>query len=135
MPMRTGTPLPELNGATEWVNGEVTRESLLGSPTLIHFWAKSCHVCHDNMPTVEQWRENYADKGLKVVAIHMPREEADTDVEAVKADAVELGIQESIWPSTTTMPLGSDLRTSSGPPILSSTAKATCVVVRQAMPD
>jgi thiol-disulfide isomerase/thioredoxin len=67
---------------------------VIGSPTLIHFWAKSCHVCHDNMPTIGQWRDQYADKGLKVVAIHMPREPEDTNVEAVRTDAAALGITE-----------------------------------------
>lgn len=86
--------MPELDGATEWINSEIKREDLIGSPTLIHFWAKSCHVCHDNMPTIVQWREEFASQGLKVVAIHMPREEDDTNVEAVRADAAALGITE-----------------------------------------
>jgi thiol-disulfide isomerase/thioredoxin len=94
MPLRIGTPLPELSGATEWVNGEVKREDLLGSPTLIHFWAISCHLCHDNMPTVAQWREQYGPQGLNVVAIHMPRQESDTNVEAVRADIAAMGITE-----------------------------------------
>jgi len=86
--------MPELAGATEWVNGEATREDLIGSPTLIHFWATSCHICHDNMPTIQQWRHQYAANGLKVVAVHMPRQEEDTNVEAVKADIIALGIEE-----------------------------------------
>ncbi len=95
MAMRSGTPIPELDGATSWINGEVSAADLRGSgPTLIHFWAKSCHVCHDNMPTVGEWRDKYSPQGLRVVAIHMPREEADTDEEAVRADAVALGITE-----------------------------------------
>ncbi|CCW34856.1 thiol-disulfide isomerase-like thioredoxin [Chthonomonas calidirosea] len=94
MPLRMGTPLPELTGATEWINGEVTREQLLGSPVLVHFFAKSCPICHDNMPTVAEWRDRYADLGLKVVAIHMPREQSDTDLEAVRADIEALGIKE-----------------------------------------
>ncbi len=94
MPMRSGTPLPELAGAEEWINGEVTREELIGSPVLVHFWAVSCPICHENMPTVEAWREQYGTKGLKVVAIHMPRQEEDTNVDAVKADALEMKIGE-----------------------------------------
>lgn len=94
MPMRTGSPLPELDGATEWVNGEIKRENLLGSPTLVHIWALSCHVCHDNMPTIAQWREEYGPKGLKVVAIHMPRQEEDTNLETVRADIKALNITE-----------------------------------------
>ena len=94
MPLRSGSPLPELDGATEWTNGEVSRAALIGSPTLIHFWAMSCHVCHDNMPTIHEWRDEYATRGLKVLAIHMPREEADTDLAGVRADIATLGITE-----------------------------------------
>ncbi len=86
--------MPELDGATEWINGEAKREDFAGSPTLAHFWAKSCHICHENMPKVQAWRKEYADRGLKVVAIHMPRQEEDTDVAAVKADLMTMGIEE-----------------------------------------
>jgi thiol-disulfide isomerase/thioredoxin len=94
MPMRTGTPLPELSGATEWLNEEAKREKLIGSPVLVHFWAVSCPICHENMPTVAAWREKYAPQGLKVVAVHSPRQEEDLNVEAVRADAESLGILE-----------------------------------------
>ncbi len=96
MPMRTGTPLPELSGATEWINNSVIRTNLVGSPLLVHFWAISCHVCHDNMPTVAAWREQYAANGLKVVAVHMPRQPEDTDVERVRVDAASMGITEPL---------------------------------------
>jgi thiol-disulfide isomerase/thioredoxin len=94
--MRTGTPLPELSGATEWINNSVIRTNLVGSPLLVHFWAISCHVCHDNMPTVAAWREQYAANGLKVVAVHMPRQPEDTDVERVRVDAASMGITEPL---------------------------------------
>lgn len=94
MPLRTGTPLPELIGATEWVNGVATTADLIGKPVLIHFWATSCHLCHDNMPTVQEWRKKYEAQGLQLVAIHMPRQEEDMDVEAVKKAIVEMGIEE-----------------------------------------
>ena len=87
-------PLPELDGAAEWLNGEVKREDLAGSPTLVHFWAKSCYICHENMPTVAQWRETYGPQGLKFVAVHMPRQEEDTDIAAVKADAAAMNLAE-----------------------------------------
>jgi thiol-disulfide isomerase/thioredoxin len=85
MPMRLGTPMPSLDGATEWVNGgPVTAEELRGQPTLIHFWAVSCHSCHDMMPALRQWRDQYAPQGLQVISIHQPRSEADLDLEAAK---------------------------------------------------
>ncbi len=94
MPLRTGTPIPELIGATEWVNGRANTAELIGSPVLIHFWAMSCHICHDNMPILQEWRERYAAQGLKVVAIHAPRQEDDTNIEAVHQAITEMGIEE-----------------------------------------
>ena len=86
MGMRIGTEMPSLDGATEWFNGtqahaeaEVKRQ-----PTLVHFWSVSCGMCKENMPRVSQWRDELKEQGLRVVAVHMPRYEADTDVEAVR---------------------------------------------------
>lgn len=95
MAMRTGTPLPDLSGATEWINGEIKQSDLIGSPTLIHIWAVSCPICHENMPRIAEWREQYREQGLKVVAIHMPRQEEDTDIDAVRKDAAQMGIAEA----------------------------------------
>jgi thiol-disulfide isomerase/thioredoxin len=92
MAMRSGAPLPELTGATEWINGEPP--NLTGIPVLVHFWAMSCPICHDNMATVAEWREKYREAGLQVVGVHMPRQQEDTDINAVRAEAASLGITE-----------------------------------------
>ena len=96
MPMRIGTPMPSLDGATEWLSGsaaEVAKETE-GRPVLIHFWSLSCDMCKDNLPRVAEWREKYAADGLRLVAIHMPRYPADTDVAAVREAVAEYGIIE-----------------------------------------
>jgi thiol-disulfide isomerase/thioredoxin len=86
MGMRIGTEMPLLDGATEWFNGTQANAeaSAQGQPTLIHFWSLSCGVCKDNMPRIGQWREELREEGLRVVAIHMPRYESDTNVESVR---------------------------------------------------
>lgn len=78
--------MPLLDGATEWFNAtQAHAESLAqGQPTLIHFWSLSCGVCKENMPRIGQWREELQGQGLRVVAIHMPRYESDTNVESVR---------------------------------------------------
>jgi thiol-disulfide isomerase/thioredoxin len=86
MPMRIGTEMPKLDGATEWfgatqASAEAEAE---GHPTLVHFWSVSCGICKENMPRINEWRDAKHAEGLRVVAIHMPRYEADTDVEAVR---------------------------------------------------
>ena len=86
MPMRIGTQMPSLDGATEWfgaTQAHAEAESA-GHPTLVHFWSVSCGICKDNMPRVSEWRDEKATEGLRVIAVHMPRYEADTDTEAVR---------------------------------------------------
>lgn len=92
MPMRIGTPMPSLEGATQWVSGsaaEVLQETE-GHPVLIHFWSLSCGMCKDNLPRVAEWREKHHE--LRMVAIHMPRYPADTDVKAVREAITQYGI-------------------------------------------
>lgn len=84
MALRLRTEMPELQGATEWVNGEVNKEDLKGKPVLVHFWSISCGMCKTSMPDVLEIRDQYKDTGLQVVGIHMPRSEKDTDTAAVK---------------------------------------------------
>jgi hypothetical protein len=90
MGMRIGTEMPSLAGATEWFGGTQAHAEAetKGQPTLIHFWSMSCGMCKDNMPRVAAWRDTLKERGLRVIAVHMPRYEADTDVEGVR-DAID----------------------------------------------
>jgi thiol-disulfide isomerase/thioredoxin len=83
--MRIGDAMPTLEGATTWFNGsqEDIQEHIKGQPTLVHFWAVSCGICKDKMPQLEELKKKYEALGLKTVAIHMPRYEADTDLDTV----------------------------------------------------
>lgn len=84
MPMRVDAPLPSLEGATEWVNGQVKRGDLVGHPTLIHFWSVSCHICKETMPGVVEWKDRYGPAGLRMVGVHVPRQEEDADAAQVR---------------------------------------------------
>lgn len=93
MPMKIGTPMPSFEGGTDWRNGDaVTPESLAGSVVLVHFWAISCGICSEQMPKVNEWRDGLAERGVKVVSVHMPRYEADTDLAAVFAAIEKYGL-------------------------------------------
>ncbi|KAF0242296.1 MAG: thiol-disulfide isomerase / thioredoxin [bacterium] len=94
--MRIGTPLPSLEGATEWINGslEQANSDIQGQPTLIHFWAVSCGICKTNLPRISEWRDKYKDDGLRVVAVHMPRYPEDQDLNAVKETIEKFAIVE-----------------------------------------
>lgn len=86
MAIRIGTQMPSLDGATEWFNGTQAHAEAEAHkhPTLVHFWSASCGICKDNLPRVAEWRDEKKELGLRVIAIHMPRYEADTDVEKVR---------------------------------------------------
>ena len=95
MPMRIGDAIPSFEGATTWFNGslEDTIEDTKGQPVLVHFWAVSCGICKDKMPQLNEIKSKYGELGLKTIAIHMPRYEADTDLdtvnEAIMANAIK----------------------------------------------
>ncbi len=96
MPMRIGTQLPSLEGATEWNNSnlEEVNSFIQGKPTLIHFWAISCGICKTNLPRIAEWRDKYKEDGLRVVAVHMPRYPEDQDMVAVREAIEKFGIVE-----------------------------------------
>ncbi|WP_096188310.1 TlpA family protein disulfide reductase [Evansella halocellulosilytica] len=85
--MKLREEMPELEGATEWLNGQVTKDELVGDkPTLIHFWSVSCGLCKEAMPDVNEFRDEFEDE-LNVISVHMPRSEKDLDLEVIKAMA------------------------------------------------
>ncbi|NEU29533.1 TlpA family protein disulfide reductase [bacterium LRH843] len=95
--MKLRSQMPELDGATTWLNGEVKRSELIGDkPTLIHFWSISCGLCKEAMPNVNEFRDEYKDK-LNVIAVHMPRSEKDLDLEEIKKVAEEHDISQPIY--------------------------------------
>ncbi len=94
MSLHLHEPLPPMAGATAWINGEPNLEEVQGKPLLVYFWAMSCHICQQNLPKLEAWRDKYVPKGLGMVAIHCPRMKTDTDVEKVKAEVDTHDIKE-----------------------------------------
>ena len=78
--------MPSLAGATEWFGGTQAHAEAeaAGHPTLVHFWSLSCGMCKENLPRIAEWRDSLKAQGLRVIAVHMPRFEADTDIEAVR---------------------------------------------------
>ena len=78
MSLRLKSPMPDLDGATDWINfDQPDVKELIGNPTLIYFWSVSCDVCHENIPRLEEWRQKYAPQGLQMVSIHAPRQRED----------------------------------------------------------
>jgi thiol-disulfide isomerase/thioredoxin len=96
--MRIGDVMPQLDGATTWFNGsqEDIEQHMKGKPVLVHFWAVSCGICKDKMPALQDLRKKFGAQGLQTVAIHMPRYEADTDLDTVNQAMETNGISEPV---------------------------------------
>lgn len=95
--MKLRSPMPDLTGATAWLNGKVDKKQLIGDkPTLIHFWSVSCGLCKEAMPEVNAFRDQYKDE-LNVLAVHMPRSEKDMDLADIKKNAAEHDIKQPIF--------------------------------------
>lgn len=85
--------LPELNGATLWLNSPpLTREQLRGKVVLIDFWTYSCINCLRALPYVKAWAEKYAAQGLVVIGVHAPEFAFEKDPANVRRAVRELGI-------------------------------------------
>lgn len=94
--MRLREELPDFPGITEWVNGQVTKADLAGKPVLVHFWSVSCYMCKEALPQINDWREKYAVNELRVIGIHIPRSEADTNLETIKETIAQYELKHPI---------------------------------------
>ena len=94
--MKLREQMPELTGATEWINEEITMDELKGKATLIHFWSVSCHLCKEAMPEINELRDEY-DDDLNVIAVHMPRSEDDLDIGVIRSMAMGHDITQPIF--------------------------------------
>ena len=88
MALRMRSPLPSLEGATAWVNGEPKTEELRGLPVVVSFWSKSCYICHETADQFARWRDTFVNHGVAFVAVHQPRSERELDVVTVTEDAL-----------------------------------------------
>ena len=64
-----GKPMPSINSAEGWINGEVTDESLKGNIVLLDIWATWCGPCIASIPHNNEIVQKYGDQGVKVVGI------------------------------------------------------------------
>ena len=87
-------PMPPLDGATQWLNGEpLTAEDLRGKVVLIDFWTYSCINCVRTVPYVRAWAEKYRDQGLVVIGVHTPEFAFEKSEGNVRAAIERMGIE------------------------------------------
>lgn len=86
MPMKIGTQMPSLAGATEWFNATGARAEAEAQehPTLVYFWSVGCDDCKESIGRVAEFRDGYEAAGLRVVAVHTPHAPSDEDTETVR---------------------------------------------------
>jgi hypothetical protein len=65
----TPLPAPELAGV-EWLGQPQRPQDLSNHVRLVVFWGIRCGPCLEELPEVQKLHELYAERGLKVVAIH-----------------------------------------------------------------
>ncbi len=96
MTLRLRDKLPAFDQVSQWVNGSMSREELLGAPVLVHFWAVSCHLCKEEFPIVNHWRLVYGQQyGLQIIGVHAPRTSVDHNANA-QATAAEYELEHPI---------------------------------------
>lgn len=96
MALRRGSPLPSLEGATHTYHMDgFDPAELENHLVFVHFWAVSCHTCHEIMDQVTAIRDQHPD--LKFIGVHMPQSEADTDIQRVEKDLEEYGLTHPIF--------------------------------------
>ncbi|MGD9840329.1 MAG: TlpA family protein disulfide reductase [Candidatus Bipolaricaulis sp.] len=63
--------LPDLSG------NPVSLSSFHGCPVLLDFWASWCKPCQVSVPLLESFRQRYAPRGLKVIAVSLDYRKED----------------------------------------------------------
>jgi len=96
MALRMGADMPSLEGGTDWFNSKpLSKSDFVGFTTLVHFWAISCGSCKESLPDVNRWLEKFSTKGLKILSVHMPRQESDTNVAAVEEAVKDYDVKQA----------------------------------------
>ena len=86
--------LASFDGATGWLNSEpLTPDGLRGRVVLVDFWTYTCVNWLRTLPYIRAWVEKYGDQGLTVVGVHTPEFGFEHDVDNVRAQVRELGVE------------------------------------------
>jgi thiol-disulfide isomerase/thioredoxin len=95
--LKIGCVAPELRGVDAWINSEpLTLGSRRDSVVAVHFWAFGCINCVHNLPHYQSWHEKFAGSGLTVIGIHTPETQHERDVDALRSNIRERGIEYAV---------------------------------------
>ena len=77
--------MPELDGATEWLNSEpLSPGGLRGQVVLVNVWTLTCINWLRQEPFVRAWSQAYQDDGLVVIGIHTPEFSFEHEIDLVR---------------------------------------------------
>jgi len=77
--------IPQLDGATGWLNSEpLDPAGLRGSVVLVNFWTLTCINWLRQEPYVRAWSQAYREDGLVVIGAHTPEFSFEHDVDLVR---------------------------------------------------
>jgi hypothetical protein len=83
--LRIEGELPDLGGATAWLNSEpLTPAGLRGRVVLVQFCTYSCINWLRTLPYVRAWDDQYRDDGLVVIGAHSPEFPFEHEVDRVR---------------------------------------------------
>jgi alkyl hydroperoxide reductase subunit AhpC len=86
MPPRVEGRMPELDGATEWLNSPpLTREGLRGSVVVVQFWTYTCINWLRTVAHIRAWDATFRDRGLVVIGVHSPEFSVEHDVDNIRS--------------------------------------------------
>ena len=92
--MKVGSPLPALNGATEWLNPSPDPAAAKGRPLLVHFWSINSEIAEANFPQLHELRDRRRREGLRVIAVHLPQSDSEKSSQAVRDEVARLNLTE-----------------------------------------
>lgn len=84
MKLNKGSNLPNFKLATGFIGDYIDASDLINNYALVYFWSMSCYVCKENFHKIKSWKELYHERGLRLIAIHMPRSENETNKDLVE---------------------------------------------------
>ena len=77
--------MPELDGATGWINSEpLDPAGLRGKVVLVDFWTLTCINWLRTEPYIRAWSRAYREDGLVVLGVHTPEFSFEHDLELVR---------------------------------------------------
>ena len=90
---QTGSHIPSLDGATEWLDSEpLTPAGLRGNVVLVNFWTLTCINWLRQEPYVRTWSQAYRGDGLVVIGTHTPEFSFEHEIDLVRRATKERGI-------------------------------------------